>query len=192
MNLSLTTRPAIGHRLALGGSAFLTFHSFLAGLRVECDHLAVERGHERSCPRRSSRRGGRGRSTRPERRDRPERGVLPLDRPALLRQVEGVHVVGVRAVDVHRRADDERLSLVAAEGAGGEGPDLPEIGDVPRGDLLERSCSASTSSSCPGITHWLSSVWSYSNSWLAEAANGNSSTANVANTRLALHCATPS
>ena len=112
---------------------------FLASFRIECDHLAVERGHEDSTLREIH-----PAVNEVAARDRNgaivlHRRVFPLDWPAFLREVEGVHMVWIRAVHVHRRADDERLPFVAAQGARRERPDLPEILGIPRGNLLERA-----------------------------------------------------
>ena len=65
--------------------------------------------------------------------------IPPLDGPALLCEVDGVHVVGVRAVHVHRRVDDQGLPLVAAQRARRERPHLAEIRDVVGGDLIQRA-----------------------------------------------------
>ena len=41
--------------------------------------------------------------------------VLPLDRRALLAQVKGIHDVRKRRVDVHRAADDQRLTFMSSK-----------------------------------------------------------------------------
>ena len=61
--------------------------------------------------------------------------ILPFERIALVRQVEGIEHVGEGCDDVHRAADDERLPFMAAEDAGRKAPDGMELGCIRRRDL---------------------------------------------------------
>ena len=121
------------------GSAFLAFHISLPRVGVEGDDLAVERRHEDL-----ARRVVHAAVHQIAARHRNgtivlDRRVLPLDGPAFLGEVHRVDMVGVRAMHVHRRTDDQRLTLVAAQRAGGERPDLLQALDVARRDLPKRA-----------------------------------------------------
>src|SRR5205823_6942056 len=65
------------------------------------------------------------------------RTVFPLQGVALAGEVEGVEHVRVGGDDVHRLVDDERLSLVPAEHAGGEAPHRAQAARVGAGDLAQ-------------------------------------------------------
>ena len=121
----------------LVGSAFFCFQTSLPGVGVERDDLAVQRVHQDlalgvvgAAMHEVAARHGHGAVILLRR-------VLPLDRRALLGEVEGKHVIRVRGDDVHRVVDDERLALVAPERPGGEGPDLLELRDVRGVDLVQ-------------------------------------------------------
>ena len=62
--------------------------------------------------------------------------VLPDDL-VLVIEVEGVHDVRERSVEIHRAADDERRTLVAAQNASRERPSNLQAADVLRVDLVE-------------------------------------------------------
>src|SRR2546427_7147269 len=65
------------------------------------------------------------------------RSVLPLERVALLREIEGVQDVRVGGDDVHGLVHDQGLSLVSGEDAGGEAPRRAQGLGVRRGDLRQ-------------------------------------------------------
>src|SRR4029453_7586987 len=107
--LVFDNKPRHGLRFALRRVGIANLPCFLASFRIEGDHLAVERGHEDSPLREIH-----ASVNQVAARDRNgaivlHRSVFPLDWPAFLREVEGVHMVWIRAVHVHRRADDEWL-----------------------------------------------------------------------------------
>ena len=63
--------------------------------------------------------------------------ILPPQRIALLREIEGVEDIGERGYNVHRASDNERLPLMPAEHAGREIPDGAQLAGVGWRDLRE-------------------------------------------------------
>ena len=127
------------HRLAPQRIGVLGFPQLLAALGVQRNHLSVERRHQDLALRVIH--AAMDQITTCDRNGTVvlNRRISPFDGPALLGEVNGVHVVGVRAVHVHRRVHHQRLPFVAAQRARGERPDLSEIPDIIRGNLIERA-----------------------------------------------------
>ena len=65
--------------------------------------------------------------------------VDPLHRAARLGEIDGDEIVGKRRHDVHRVAEDQRLSFVAMRDAGRERRDDVQVHDVRRLDGVERA-----------------------------------------------------
>ena len=63
--------------------------------------------------------------------------VLPFERIAFAREIEGVENIWERCDDVHRVAEDERLAFMAAEDTGRKAPDRAQPSGVARRDLRQ-------------------------------------------------------
>ncbi len=127
-----------GHGLALARIAVLDAPHHLAGLGVERhdgrvglveDDLAVAIGHAAIDGVAAHHRDHVGILGR----------LIFPDDLALIVEVEGEHRVGERGMDVHDVAHHQRSAFMAAQHAGGEGPDRPEILYIAAIDLGERA-----------------------------------------------------
>ncbi|MCW0424195.1 hypothetical protein NB713_002138 [Xanthomonas sacchari] len=129
-----------GDGLALLGIGELLLPHFLAGLGIECDHVAAEAAEHHLAV-------GVGRATVDRvaagHRDGALvllRGVLPQHLAGVfLRQVDREHVVRIGADHVHGAAHHQRLAFMAAGGVGLHLPRHLQILDVVAVDLGQRA-----------------------------------------------------
>ena len=116
------------------------FPELLPGLGIEPDQLTLQRADEdltawmirgATIHHVAARNGNRV--------GRLVRDVLPDHRCAWLREIERVHDVRERGIDVHHVPNDQRTAFVTAERPGRERPRDLEVFHVCRRDLLERA-----------------------------------------------------
>ena len=129
----------VGHRLALLEVGALHSPRLLARLRIEGQHVAGEQLDEEAVGLRVEREaavhdvaaGDRNRLGGLFRRE------LPDLRCTRLREIERVHLVRERAVEVHHAAHHQRIPLVSTQRTRGHRPRDVQVLDVRRGDLIE-------------------------------------------------------
>jgi hypothetical protein len=124
------------HRLALGDVGHRRAPDLRPGIGVERDHLPIQRDHEQAPVVVAHPAADHVAAGDPLRLRIGLRIEPPFDRRARLAEVQRVDHVGVRRLEVHRRADHQRRSLVALPEAGVEGEGGLELAHVLRSDLV--------------------------------------------------------